>query len=181
MLSASLHIQNRRTRVLDEAKRRVLFMNSFHLSQYDLTVAEIYRNLPPCVLYEHAIRFDKEATIAENGALVAYSGEKTTAISHPVSCTNMRYVMRKRPRLQRMARLSRTRERRLAVHPRTNASSRIPPPKKRSGGGRQTSHSIQSRTGRFANEPLTTSTSATGSTASMVLLGGIRSTALRSV
>jgi phosphoenolpyruvate carboxykinase (ATP) len=52
-------------------------MNSFDSTQHELTVTEIHRNLPPSVLYEHAIRYDKEATIAENGALVAYSGEKT--------------------------------------------------------------------------------------------------------
>ena len=52
-------------------------MTSFDLSMHELTANEIYRNLPPSVLYEHAIRCDKEATIAENGALVAYSGEKT--------------------------------------------------------------------------------------------------------
>jgi len=52
-------------------------MSSFDLSKHELTRKEIYRNLPPSVLYEHAIRYDKEATIAENGALVAYSGEKT--------------------------------------------------------------------------------------------------------
>ena len=52
-------------------------MNSFDLGQLELSVKEIHRNLPPSVLYEHAIRYDKEATIAENGALVAYSGEKT--------------------------------------------------------------------------------------------------------
>jgi len=52
-------------------------MNSFDLSQHELTAPEIHRNLPPSVLYEHAIRYDRETTIAENGALVAYSGEKT--------------------------------------------------------------------------------------------------------
>ena len=52
-------------------------MSSFDLSKHELTAQEIHRNLPPSVLYEHAIRYDKEATIAENGALVAYSGEKT--------------------------------------------------------------------------------------------------------
>jgi len=52
-------------------------MKPFDLSQYQLTVPEIHRNLPPSVLYEHAIRFDEGATIAENGALVAYSGQKT--------------------------------------------------------------------------------------------------------
>jgi phosphoenolpyruvate carboxykinase (ATP) len=52
-------------------------MSSFDLSKHELTASEICRNLPPSVLYEHAIRYDKEATIAANGALVAYSGEKT--------------------------------------------------------------------------------------------------------
>lgn len=52
-------------------------MPSFDLSKYELTSNKIHRNLPPSVLYEHAMRYEKEATIAENGALVAYSGEKT--------------------------------------------------------------------------------------------------------
>src|ERR1700757_4598500 len=52
-------------------------MNSFDLGQHELSGKEVHRNLPPSVLYEHAIRYDKDATIAENGALVAYSGEKT--------------------------------------------------------------------------------------------------------
>ncbi len=42
-----------------------------------LTVSEVHHNLPASVLYEHAIRYDKDASIAENGALVAYSGVKT--------------------------------------------------------------------------------------------------------
>src|SRR5262245_8871564 len=50
---------------------------SFNLRDYDLTVATVHHNLPPSVLYEHAIRFEKDASIAENGALVAYSGVKT--------------------------------------------------------------------------------------------------------
>src|SRR3954468_14385815 len=52
-------------------------MEPFDLKQYDLTVSEIHRNLPPSALYEHAIRFEKDSGIAENGALVAYSGAKT--------------------------------------------------------------------------------------------------------
>jgi phosphoenolpyruvate carboxykinase (ATP) len=50
---------------------------AFNLRPYDLSVAEIHRNLPPSALYEHAIRYEKDASIAENGALVAYSGVKT--------------------------------------------------------------------------------------------------------
>jgi phosphoenolpyruvate carboxykinase (ATP) len=52
-------------------------MNPFDLREHDLTVAEVHRNLPPGALYEHAIRFEKDASIADNGALVAYSGAKT--------------------------------------------------------------------------------------------------------
>ncbi len=52
-------------------------MSQFDLTSHGLTVSEIYHNLPPSALYEHAIRFEKESSIAENGALVAYSGEKT--------------------------------------------------------------------------------------------------------
>jgi phosphoenolpyruvate carboxykinase (ATP) len=49
----------------------------FDLQDYEITVAEVHRNLPPSVLYEHAIRYEQDASIAENGALVAYSGVKT--------------------------------------------------------------------------------------------------------
>lgn len=49
----------------------------FSLKDYDITVGEIHHNLPPSRLYEHAIRYEKDASIAENGALVAYSGVKT--------------------------------------------------------------------------------------------------------
>jgi phosphoenolpyruvate carboxykinase (ATP) len=61
-----------------------------------LTVREIHRNLPVGILYEHAIRFDKETRIAENGALVAYSGAKTgrspkdrRVVEHPDSARNV--------------------------------------------------------------------------------------------
>ena len=49
----------------------------FDLKDHGVTVAEIHRNLPPSAFYEHAIRYGKDASIAENGALVAYSGVKT--------------------------------------------------------------------------------------------------------
>src|SRR3954447_14317346 len=65
---------------------------SFNLREYDLTVAEVHRNLPPSRLYEHAIRYEKDASIADNGALVAYSGAKTgrspkdkRVVKHPES------------------------------------------------------------------------------------------------
>lgn len=52
-------------------------MASFDLKDHGINVSTIYHNVPPSELYEHAIRFDKDASIAENGALVAYSGAKT--------------------------------------------------------------------------------------------------------
>src|SRR6476619_6001229 len=64
----------------------------FDLTGHGLTVTEVHRNLPPSSLYEHAIRFEKDASIAENGALVAYSGVKTgrsrkdkRVVEHPES------------------------------------------------------------------------------------------------
>ena len=51
--------------------------NLFNLKEHGITVAEIHRNLPPSALYEHVIRYEKDASMAENGALVAYSGAKT--------------------------------------------------------------------------------------------------------
>ena len=52
-------------------------MKPFSLAEHGLNVTEVHRNLPPSALYEHAIRYEKDASIAENGALVAYSGAKT--------------------------------------------------------------------------------------------------------
>jgi phosphoenolpyruvate carboxykinase (ATP) len=52
-------------------------MTPFDLAGQGITVSEIHRNLSPSKLYEHAIRHEKDASIAENGALVAYSGVKT--------------------------------------------------------------------------------------------------------
>src|SRR3954465_12400487 len=51
--------------------------NNIDLKAYDITVAEAHHNLSPSRLYEHAIRYEKDASIADNGALVAYSGAKT--------------------------------------------------------------------------------------------------------
>ena len=35
--------------------------DAFNLQDYDITVAEVHRNLPPSQLYEHAIRYEKDA------------------------------------------------------------------------------------------------------------------------
>ena len=50
---------------------------AFDLKAYALTVAEVHHNPPASLLYEHAIRYERDASIADNGALVAYSGVKT--------------------------------------------------------------------------------------------------------
>ncbi len=67
-------------------------MHSISLAEHGLNVAEVHHNAPPSSLYEHAIRYEKDATIAENGALVAYSGAKTgrspkdkRVVKHPES------------------------------------------------------------------------------------------------
>jgi phosphoenolpyruvate carboxykinase (ATP) len=52
-------------------------MNQSRVGQDQIALTDVLRNLPPSSLYEHAIRYEKDSSIAENGALVAYSGAKT--------------------------------------------------------------------------------------------------------
>ncbi len=52
-------------------------MTPFALKDYEITVSDVRRNPSRAELYEDAIRFDRHARIADSGALVAYSGEKT--------------------------------------------------------------------------------------------------------
>ncbi|QDU38642.1 Phosphoenolpyruvate carboxykinase [ATP] [Maioricimonas rarisocia] len=47
------------------------------LEQHGIGVRDVYRNLAPSTLYEEAIRHEPGTTIADTGALIAYSGEKT--------------------------------------------------------------------------------------------------------
>src|SRR5690606_29321038 len=49
----------------------------FSLEQYGIGVEEVHRNLPPAVLYEHALKWDRGSAITASGALVAMSGVKT--------------------------------------------------------------------------------------------------------
>jgi len=52
-------------------------MKAFDLKAHELNVTEVHHNFPPSSLYDHALRHEKDSSIAENGALVAYSGVKT--------------------------------------------------------------------------------------------------------
>ena len=52
-------------------------MTKFSLAEHGITKPTVQRNLSVARLYEEAIRHDPGASIAHNGALVAYSGEKT--------------------------------------------------------------------------------------------------------
>lgn len=52
-------------------------MDAFNLQAHGILVRNILRNPPPSVLYEEAIRHEPGTTIADSGALIAYSGEKT--------------------------------------------------------------------------------------------------------
>jgi len=53
----------------------------FDLKDHGVTVAEIHRNLPPSALYEHAFRYEKDASIAENGALAIALQERSQRAS----------------------------------------------------------------------------------------------------
>jgi phosphoenolpyruvate carboxykinase (ATP) len=50
---------------------------AFDLTQYGINVRDIRRNLSPAALYREAIREDAKCDIADTGALIAFSGEKT--------------------------------------------------------------------------------------------------------
>ncbi len=52
-------------------------MSILDLSKQGLTVKTVLHNAAPSCLYEEAIRFEPGTTIADSGALIAYSGEKT--------------------------------------------------------------------------------------------------------
>ena len=52
-------------------------MPPFTLDQHGLRVETVLRNLSPAGLYEEAIRHETGASIADSGALIAYSGDKT--------------------------------------------------------------------------------------------------------
>ncbi|MGD9853463.1 MAG: phosphoenolpyruvate carboxykinase (ATP) [Planctomycetaceae bacterium] len=52
-------------------------MSRISLEQYDIRVPEVSRNPAPAQLYCDAIRADPRCDIADSGALIAYSGEKT--------------------------------------------------------------------------------------------------------
>lgn len=52
-------------------------MGRISLEAYGLTVQDVDRNPPVAQLYADSIRADARSVIAESGALIAYSGEKT--------------------------------------------------------------------------------------------------------
>ena len=52
-------------------------MTDFSLKSQGITVEKVLRNLAPAKLYAEAIREDPKSAIADSGALIAYSGEKT--------------------------------------------------------------------------------------------------------
>ena len=52
-------------------------VNQLDLACYGITVKTVHRNPSPPQLYEHAIRYEPGSSIADSGALIAYSGNKT--------------------------------------------------------------------------------------------------------
>src|SRR3954464_5170462 len=52
-------------------------MSDFDLKTYGITVNDVRRNLAPAQLYAEALQADRDAAIADSGALIAYSGSKT--------------------------------------------------------------------------------------------------------
>jgi phosphoenolpyruvate carboxykinase (ATP) len=49
-------------------------MRAFDLSQYGISVRNIFHNASPAKLYEEAIRHEPGTSVSSTGALIAYSG-----------------------------------------------------------------------------------------------------------
>ena len=49
----------------------------FNLQAYGIDTENIVRNAPPSVLYQEAFEHEEDAAIADSGALMVRSGEKT--------------------------------------------------------------------------------------------------------
>lgn len=71
-------------------------LHQIDLKPYGITVETVLRNLSPAQLYEEAIRREPGSSIAESGALVAYSGAKTgrspqdkRIVKHPDSAADV--------------------------------------------------------------------------------------------
>lgn len=67
-------------------------MSEFNLEAHGLTVKDVRRNLVPAKLYAEAIREEPDCVIADSGALIAYSHDKTgrspkdkRVVKHPAS------------------------------------------------------------------------------------------------
>ncbi len=70
--------------------------DTLDLTPFGLNVTEVHRNLSPAALYEHAIKYDRSDYIADSGALIAYSGDKTgrspkdkRVVKHPDSADDI--------------------------------------------------------------------------------------------
>lgn len=66
------------------------------LSDQQIKVSDVYHNIAPAKLYEHALRFEKGSAISDQGALVVSSGDKTgrspkdkRIVEHPDSKDNI--------------------------------------------------------------------------------------------
>jgi phosphoenolpyruvate carboxykinase (ATP) len=71
-------------------------MPAFSLKDHQIDVKDIVRNAFPAVLYEEALEYEEEAAIANSGALMVRSGEKTgrspkdkRIVRHPDSADNI--------------------------------------------------------------------------------------------
>lgn len=68
----------------------------FNLKDFGLDVPTVLRNVAPATLYQEALRYDKDTTLSDTGALIAYSGDKTgrspkdkRVVQHPESSNNV--------------------------------------------------------------------------------------------
>ena len=64
-------------KIINDNHREVLLSNQFNLKQYNIDVTQVVRNAMPAQLYQEALAHEVDAAIADTGALMVRSGEKT--------------------------------------------------------------------------------------------------------
>ncbi len=82
--------------IINDNYREVLLSTHFNLKQYNIDVNHVVRNAMPAQLYQEALAHEIDAAIADSGALMVRSGEKTgrspkdkRIVKHPDSQDNI--------------------------------------------------------------------------------------------
>jgi hypothetical protein len=66
----------------------------FTLKQHGIEVSNIVRNAMPAVLYQEALAYEKEAAIADSGALMVRSGKKKRDVVQEINALSSMLILK---------------------------------------------------------------------------------------